>query len=456
MLWYAYYVPFSFVPLLSLSAALRVGRRETERPPAILPVLWAVWGVLCVLLLTNGRHGWLLRHQIGGGDEAEYGWLYGAVVGWSALLVIAFFLVLILRSRRARIRRFWLAPTAAFVLSAALFVWYYAAGGAPTAYGVKLFNLQELFAFAVVSIWESVIRIGLVPSNTGYGDLFRISHLNAAIADERGTVAVVSFGSEENEGDPADERFREPDGETRPERVSKSAPIPGGTVYWTEDRSAIVRLNSELSEATETLEGENDLIEEENRIRAEQARYEAENRLYDMIAEAVRPELLRVDRSLADGETFEAALRENMILGAFIKRRANLELLADEAGRLSTDELYYAIRESCEYLALSGRAAEVRKNGERELPPGIILLAYDFFEQIAEGAFGEAAAYAAVIEAPAEPEAFSLTVAVDRTELLPMADWRPAECKASGLAVRVRSEDETVYYTLSAGKEDAR
>ncbi len=454
-LWHAYYVPFSLVPLLSFSAALRVGKQETEKPSGVLFLLWPVWGILCGLLLTNSLHGWLFRHRAETGDSVDYGWLYGVTVAWITLLVIAFFLVLIRRSRLSRIRRLWFVPTAAFLFSAALLVWYFAEGGAPTIGDVKLFNLQEAFAFTVISIWESVIEIGLVPSNTDYEDLFRRSHLNAAIADDRGVLEFVSFGFGGNEGDRAADCLAEAEPADR-RYVSKHAAIPGGTVYWTEDRSAIVRLNDAIREATETLEGENDLIEEENRVRAEKARYEAENRLYDRIALAVRPELLRVDETLKDEKAFEAGIRKTMVLGAYIKRRANLALLADESGRLSSDELWHAIRESCEYLTLSGAAADVRKDGETELPARMILLAFDFFETVAEEAFGSAAAFSAEIGASRSAEAFSLTVAVDRTELIPFANWRLKECGACGMTVRVRSEDDTAYYTLSAGREDAR
>ncbi len=466
LLWYAYYIPFTFVPLLSFTAALRVGKQESEKNAGILYLLWPVWGLLCVLFMTNGIHGRLLRHLSEHGDDVSYGWLYGVTVAWSALLVIAFFLVLLRRSRLARVKRLWFVPTAAFAVSVALLAWYFAAGGAPTIGNVKLFNLQEAFSFVVVLIWESVIQTGLVPANSDYEELFRISHLNAAIADEQGSLAFVSVGSKGTEGahapecfaaqgSPSDAGTAAKSGPADSDCVLKSAPAPGGTVYWTEDRGAILSLNNALQEATETLEGENDLISEENRISAEKARYEAENRLYDRISGAVRPELERVDETLADEDTFRASLKSDMVLGAYIKRRANLELLARESGTLSSDELWYAIRESDEFLSLSGVSADVLKNGEADIPSEALLLAYDFFESVVESSLAGASAYSAVIGAEGGPGAFSLTVAADMPGAFSAKDWRPKELAALGMTASARTEDETSYYTISAESKGA-
>jgi hypothetical protein len=436
ILWYAYYIPFTFVPLQSLAAALRVGEPENERPHAVMYLLWPLWALLCALFLTNGLHGWLFVHK-GEGDNVSYGWLYTATVVWSIVLVLGFFFVLIRKSRLVRVRRLWFVPTAAFLVSAALLVWYFIEGGAPTIGGVKLFNLQESIAFMVVLIWESVIQIGLVPSNTDYEALFRSSHLNAVISGEDGEPVFVS----------------EADGSPRTDCVTKESPIPGGTVAWTEDRSAVHRLSDALLEATETLEGENDLIREENRISAEKAHYEAANRLYDRIIEAVRPELERVDLSLENEERFEADLKKDLVLGAYIKRRANMELLAYEYEKLPSDEIWLAIRESDEYIALSGAAADVRKNGEAELPAAALLLAYDFFEKVAENALDKASAISALIEADGGAESFALTVETDTPSAVSFDGWRVRELAAAGMSISVRMRDETCFHTISCGKE---
>lgn len=36
--------------------------------------------------------------------------------------------------------------------------------------GLRIYNVPEVFCFASIALWESLIQIGLVPSNTGYGD----------------------------------------------------------------------------------------------------------------------------------------------------------------------------------------------------------------------------------------------------------------------------------------------
>ncbi|MBR4151257.1 MAG: hypothetical protein IKR08_07790 [Firmicutes bacterium] len=141
------------------------------------------------------------------------------------------------------------------------------------------------------------------------------------------------------------------------------------------------------------------------------------------------------------------------MLGAYIKRRANMELLAYEYEKLPSDEIWLAIRESDEYIALSGAAADVRKNGEAELPSAALLLAYDFFEKVAESALDKASAISALIDAGGGAESFSLTVETDTPSAVSFDGWRVRELAAAGMSVSVRMRDETCFHTISCGKE---
>ncbi|MDO4863604.1 MAG: hypothetical protein Q4A05_05480, partial [Ruminococcus sp.] len=160
--------------------------------------------------------------------------------------------------------------------------------------------------------------------------------------------------------------------------------IKGGWVVWSEDISAVNRINSELEEATERIEEENDLIEEENRFTAEKVRYETQNRLYDNIAEHTHSQLVEIDEALVDTDEFDLRMKFCLLLGTYVKRCSNLMLVADHSPDISTDELYLSINESFENMGAFGIDYELRRDGETKLPAAQIIAAYDLFEAVVE------------------------------------------------------------------------
>ena len=432
-LWAAYYVPFTGVPLISLCAALCVGRDDRERPLQYAGWLFMFWGLLCAGVLTNGiHHALFLPVEWPWSAVARYGWLYAAVVVWCLSFTLASYGVLIHRCRLSECRKLWYVPVLALLLCAALLIWYFVAGGSPTMVGMKLYHLQEAFAFSFVFLWESCIQIGLVPSNSDYDALFRLSHLSAALEDQEGNIVYRA------------EAFLPANGETL---VQLEHPVSGGRILWAEDRSAIYELNDALQDATEVLEEENELIEQENRIQAEKARYMEQNRLYDKITDTVRPQLAAIaeflDTPPQDKAAFRQAMAHSMVLGAYVKRRANLELLADRQSHISLEELAYAIRESFEYLTLSGCTCELQAKTSAEVPAALLSMAYDLFELVVEAAYPVCTSYSAVIAWP-----FSLALAVD-SERLPLdPDWRRAARTRVRVSLSVFSEDDTTYVRL--------
>ena len=185
-------------------------------------------------------------------------------------------------------------------------------------------------------MWECFIKIGLIPSNTGYSQLFERSHINAVLQNSDGETVYRSSGYT----DTADSE----------DFLVRKRRIKGGWVVWSEDISAVNRINSELAEATERIEEENDLIEEENRFTAEKVRYETQNLLYDNIARHTHSQLVEIDEALSDNGEFDLRMKFCLLLGTYVKRCSNLMLTADKSAEISTDEQALSIRESFEYM----------------------------------------------------------------------------------------------------------
>ena len=109
----------------------------------------------------------------------------------------------------------------------------------------------------------------------------------------------------------------------------------------------------------------------------------------DGILEKVGDKIARINELLngmwtCDEEDFKDRLIRIVCLGAYIKRRANMELCIDEDGCIDTKELSYAIRECFEYLPLYGVTAGFEDTGNAKVPAAVITTAYDLLERIVE------------------------------------------------------------------------
>ena len=70
------------------------------------------------------------------------------------------------------------------------------------------------------------------------------------------------------------------------------------------------------------------------------------------------------------------------MLGAFIKRRGNLSILAHNAPQININELEYALRESMYYVSLTRTRCSVMFNGKGEVPAEELIHMYEVFHAV--------------------------------------------------------------------------
>ncbi len=220
-----------------------------------------------------------------------------------------------------------------------------------------------------------------------------------------------------------------------PDIVRKSQSITGGAIAWTEDRSTINALSQELSEANDRIEEENDLIAESNRIEAEYTRYETLNRLYDLIADHCRDQAERLENVLSDETAFEEDIVLYLILGTYVKRSANLMLLANSSLLLPLDELCYALRETFECISISGIDCILEKAPGKKSPSELVIAAHDLFEAAVEAVYGKCS----IIVASAAPN--SGTVIRIETDAPLSWDDIPEKLRIPALSLTVTDEE---------------
>lgn len=435
-LWYSYYIPFIVLPALMLCTAWHVGKSGMPKPPAGIKALWTATGILLCMFMTNDLHHFAFyfsdMHDYS--SSVSYHWLYYTIVIWSFLLTISAFVMLIRQCRLSQSRRSWYVPVVSSAVGVALLAVYFVCGGSPMVSDIKIYNLQEIYAFLFIGIWESCIRIGLIKSNTGYRELFERSGVNAALldADDRIVFRSADFAEHTDSA----------------EHITRRKPIKGGFVVWSEDLSAIRRINSEIEETTERIEEENDLIVEENRITADMVRYETQNRLYDRIAAHTHHQLVEIDKALTDEDVLELRMKFCLLLGTYVKRCANLMLIADKQDRISTDELYLSIHESFEYMSFLGIECELKSGRQTLLPSQQIIAAYDLFEAVIEAGL-EGMRAGLVHIAPDERTIMVMETDQDRVDI-----DRKKLCerlRAAGLALSAEVIDDMHRFTLYTG-----
>lgn len=431
-LYYLFYISFIVIPMLSLSAAAYVSKDEHAEMPGCIRVLWGITGILLLGILTNDMHHFVLSFSrtSHGTDQISYYWLYYVIFVWAFAITLGSYILLIKKCKLSQCRRKWYIPIIPATIALMLIIVYYLCGGnAPQILGIKLYNIQEIYIVLYMGLWEGCIRIGLIPSNTGYNRLFEITHINAEIQSADGNTGYRS-GNFFDTGENADYH-------------RKTYTIRGGSVTWSEDISALNRLNSSIADMTEQIKEENDLIEAENKYTAEKVKYETQNRLYDKIAHHTHPQLVRIDEILNGGGELELKMQRCLLFGIYVKRCSNLMLTADNSPVMSTDELYLSIRESMEQIQSLGIVCELTKGTAKKISSGNIITAYDVFEAVIESVADHAGA-------------LSVKVSPDEHALLSIeTDYEISTdsigIRNPGLTLTAYTEDDILHITLSEG-----
>ena len=228
--------------------------------------------------------------------------------------------------------------------------------------------------------------------------------------------------------------------------------VEGGGILWTEDRSAVNRYIDALADTGEQLSEENELLQAENEWKHRHYSLEVQNRLYDDIHRLVSPQLARIREEINDLKAhpdchdLRPRLAALSYLGAYVKRRANLTLISREQTetQIPLMELVLSIRESLEYLKLSGVVTGIHEEtGGATAAAAQILQAYDFFQAVTEQALPSLSALQARISAG--EGGWKLRMILEDPRSFPAEGWRAEEVSSAGGHIRISREDGTAY-----------
>ena len=388
-LWYFYYFPMLFIPMLSVFVSRSLGEGEDFRLPRWTKLLYLPTLLLLLLVLTNDLHQQVFSFPSGVLSDRAYRYESGYffVLGWETLCAGFALLSMvkncrILRSRRIR----WLplVPLALSLAYAYAYVkkvhWVWVLAGDMT--------VSQCLIFA--SILECCIQCGLIQSNLGYDELFEATSLPVQITDPAFCSQYVSAAMQ---GALPQSELRQMQQDTvhlGDDTLLKRHKLRRGWVFWKEDISALNQVQKELELTRDELRDTGDVLEVENAQRARWLKLTEENRLYDMMEAQTARQIAMLRDLLAELQKTEEPdrarrlLGQVIIIGTYIKRRNNLIFVGEQRGAISVQELLLCLNESSENISVYGADCKTIIKGEGQLTVEQATQVYDLFEAVVE------------------------------------------------------------------------
>ena len=354
-----------------------------------ISVVLALTLVFIVLVLTNDLHqqAFIFNENFANWDtDYTHGWLFYVVTAWQYIFYIAAVIILLIKCRVTSSKKnAWiiLIPfSIGIVLNVLLLT-----GTMPKINGTNIFEFPETLIFTAAIVLECCICLGLIPTNTKYKDLFNSFTITAQITDKKGTPIFSS-----NSAVPlTQEQFVLESGSRIGEHtILHKMVIPGGYGFWQEDMFELDRLNNELAEAKEGLSEEVELTRLRNELKEKQAKIEQRTLMYDTIAKHTQKQSQAISslaiqaRKSTDIKVKEENRRRITLLGAYIKRYANLMLMSEESDVIAIGELGLSFSEVLRYLNYCGIPGELINNADGTIPSNVALAIFEAFENLLE------------------------------------------------------------------------
>lgn len=383
-IWYLYYLPMLFIPLLGVYIALSLGKSEKFRLTGKIGALAVVPAVLFLLVITNDLHQQMFAFSSGVPDNYDYshGIFYFCSLGWMVACMIFSLVLLLKKSRVPCSKKKRLAP---FVI-----------GCATVLYGILYLlglpavrwwfgDMNVMFCLLYAAIYESCIRCRMIQSNTGYVELFEATTLAACIADRTGNIVLRSRAADENMVYPKNGlQIIRPDGI----RIS-SAPISGGYAVWQDNVLPLTELRARLSENKAKIRSNKEKLQEAYLIQKKLNESTEKNRIYDELETKYGEQIARIGQLLKQCEGAEPAeiqnlLKRILLLGTYIKRDANLYFLSLEYELLPQQELRLTVDEAVRVMTVCGTECSVAYHTTKPMLSSEVARLFDFLKIVAE------------------------------------------------------------------------
>ncbi len=386
-IWYLYYLPMLFIPLLGVYIALFLGKPQEIRLNVRTGCLAIVPAVLFLSVITNDLHQQVFAFSggvPGGQDSSSFSHrpLYFACLVWMIACMVFSLVRLLNKSRIPGSGKKNLAPFVTGCITVLYGVLYLS--GLPAVrwwFG----DMNVMFCLLFAAIYESCIRCRMIQSNTGYVELFEATTLAACIADSSGNIVLRSHAACEDIACPEEgtQVFR-PDGI----RIS-SAPISGGYAVWQDNVRPLTELRAKLSGNKAIIKNNKEKLQEAYFIQKKLYELTEKNRIYDELEARYGKQINRIGQLLKQCEDTGPAevqnlLKRILLLGTYIKRGANLYFLGMEYELLPQQELRLTVDEAVRVMTVCGTECSVIYRTTKPMRSTEVMRLFDLLKTVAE------------------------------------------------------------------------
>ena len=386
-IWYLYYLPMLFLPLLGVYIALSMGKSEDYRLSRGTGMLSIIPAALFLLVITNDLHQQVFAFKSGVpglpvSGTYSYRPLYFICLGWM-VVCMAFSLVCLFR--KSRIPSGEGKRITPFVLGCAMLLYSILYLSGIPAVRWWFGDMNVMFCLLYAAIYESCIRCRMIPSNTGYVELFEASTLAACIADRSGRIVLRSRAAGEDMTCPQEgQRIVRPDGM----RIS-SAPISGGYAVWQDNVRQLAELRTRLNANKEEMERNKKKLKDAYLVQKSLHELTEKNRIYNELEAKHSRQTAQMRQMLAQCERSGPAerrslLKKVLLLGTYIKRSANLYFLSSEYQWLPQQELRLTVDEAVRALTACGTECGVIYRTTEPMRASEVVRLFDLLEIVAE------------------------------------------------------------------------
>ncbi len=386
-IWYLYYLPMLFIPLLGVYIALFLGKPQEIRLNVRTGCLALVPAVLFLSVITNDLHQQVFAFSggvPGGQDNSSFSHrpLYFACLVWMVACMVFSLVRLLNKSRIPGSGKKNLAPFVTGCITVLYGVLYLS--GLPAVrwwFG----DMNVMFCLLFAAIYESCIRCRMIQSNTGYVELFEATTLAACIADSSGNIVLRSHAACEDIACPEEgtQVFR-PDGI----RIS-SAPISGGYAVWQDNVRPLTELRAKLSGNKAIIKNNKEKLQEAYFIQKKLYELTEKNRISDELEARYGKQINRIGQLLKQCEDTGPAevqnlLKRILLLGTYIKRGANLYFLGMEYELLPQQELRLTVDEAVRVMTVCGTECSVAYRTTKPMRSTEVMRLFDLLKTVAE------------------------------------------------------------------------
>lgn len=386
-IWYLYYLPLLFIPLLGVYIALSLGKSDEFRLTGKIGALAIIPSTLFLLVITNDLHQQMFAFSSGVPGEPDnssytHGPVYFCCLGWMVICLFFSLILLLKKSRVPCVKKKKIIP---FVIGCATVIYgiLYLLGLPAVRWWFG--DMNVMFCLLYAAIYESCIRCRMIQSNTGYVELFEATTLAACIADRNGNIVLRSRAADEDMVCPQDglQIIR-----SNGIRIS-SAPISGGYAVWQDNVEPLTELRAKLSENKTKIKNNKEKLLEAYLIQKKLNELTEKNRIYDELETKYGKQIVRIGQLLKQCEGAEPVeiqnlLKRILLLGTYIKRGANLYFLSLEYEFLPQQELRLTVDEAVGAMTVCGTECSVVYHTTKPMLSSEVVRLLDLLKLVAE------------------------------------------------------------------------